>query len=174
MLTDLWITWKTSEILLGAIANREYCEEVDYHFSKKILQLLCDICAIPLTSPHFPHHQNHWKYYVLSMWHLFDTSLYGGEPEAIDFFRVGRLPLFFLWKMETRFSFRSQGGAHWMETMAPFLEAQILSNNLVLWIFACVIYLHSTIRTILSCRGESHVPVWCQFSDDRRRFYCGL
>jgi len=26
----------------------------------------------------------------------------------------------------------------------------------------------------LSCRGESHVPVWCQFTDDRRRFYFGL
>ena len=80
----------------------------------------------------------------------------------------------FLWKMETRFSFRSQRGAHWIETMAPFLEAQILFNSLVLWIFACGIYLHGTIRTILSCRGESHVPVWCQFTDDRRRFYFGI
>jgi hypothetical protein len=58
--------------------------------------------------------------------------------------------------------------------MAPFLEAQILFNSLVSWILYCIIYLRGTNRMILSCRDDSHVPVWCQFSDDRRRFYFGF
>jgi hypothetical protein len=58
--------------------------------------------------------------------------------------------------------------------MAPFLEAHMLFNSLVSWIFASIIYLRGTIRMILSCRDESHVPVWCQFTDDPRRFYFGF
>ena len=58
--------------------------------------------------------------------------------------------------------------------MAPFIEAHMLFNSLVSWIFNCIIYLRGTIRMILSCRGESHVPVWCQLTDDRRRFYFGF
>jgi hypothetical protein len=80
--------------IIGCYRKSRILRRSRLSFFKGNLQLLCDIWVIDLTSPHFPHHQNHWKYCILSFWHLFDTTIYGGEPEAIDFLEFGRLSSF--------------------------------------------------------------------------------